>query len=76
MAKRTTVYLDENHYRRIADLANAEGRTAAELIRAAIAEYLRRRAPRSTAVSIGAGRSGRGDLAERAEELLDGFGAS
>jgi hypothetical protein len=47
---------------------------AAELIREAVAEYVRRRDARA-ATSIGSARSGRGDLSERAEELLDGFGA-
>lgn len=74
MTKRTTVYLDASDYKRIAEIAAGEGRPAAELIREAVADYVRRRAPRSTALSIGAGRSGRGDLAERSEELLDGLG--
>lgn len=72
MAKRTTVYLDEKDYRRLADIAAADGRATAELIREAIAEYVRRRAPRTTALSVGAGRSGRGGVGANA--LLDGFG--
>jgi predicted transcriptional regulator len=71
---KTTVYLDAADYRRLKALARAEGRSAAELVREAVAEYARRRAGTLRPRSLGAGRSGRGDLGERAEELLDGFG--
>ncbi|CAN5739447.1 hypothetical protein BH23GEM9_BH23GEM9_34570 [soil metagenome] len=72
--EKTTVYLDAGDHRRLKGMAAAEGRPTAELIREAIAEYVRRRAPRAVPASIGAGRSGRRDLAERTEELLAGFG--
>lgn len=72
--KRTTVYLDEADYRRLKALARAEGRTAAELVREAVSEFTRRRAGPGRPRSLGAGRSGRKDLSERAEELLDGMG--
>jgi predicted transcriptional regulator len=71
---RTTVYLDVADYRRVKALARAEGRTAAELIREAVAEYARRRSPAVGPRSIGAGRSGSGTIAEQAEELLSGLG--
>lgn len=71
---RTTVYLDAADYRRLKALARAENRTAAELVREAVAEYARRRARSGGPGSLGAGRSGRGDVAERAEELLAGLG--
>jgi predicted transcriptional regulator len=71
--EKTTVYLGPE-YRRLKALANAEGRPAAELIREAVDEYVRRRAPRVAPTSIGAGASGRGDVAERAEEHLEDLG--
>lgn len=71
---RTTVYLPEADYRRIQELARAEGRPAADLVREAVAEYGRRRGRRKLPRGLGAARSGRGDLSERAEDLLAGFG--
>ena len=71
---RTTVYLDAADYRRLKALAQAEGRTTAELVREAVAEYAQRRAGAQRPRSLGAGRSGRGDLSERADELLGGMG--
>jgi predicted transcriptional regulator len=70
---KTTVYLNAADYRKLKALARAQGRTAAELVREAVAQYTRQKLtakPRSLA----AGRSGRGDLSERAEELLAGLG--
>ncbi len=72
---KTTVYLDAADYRRLKALASAEGRSAAELIRAAVSDYARRKAPRGLPTSLGVGRSGDGCLAERVEELLEGLGA-
>jgi predicted transcriptional regulator len=71
---KTTVYLDDDAYRRLQQLARRQGRPAAELVREAVTEYARKHAPARKAKSIGAGRSGRGDLSERAEALLERFG--
>lgn len=71
---KTTVYLDADEYRRLKAIAGVEGRSTAELIRAAVAEYARRRGTRALPVSVGAGRSGDGALSESAEELLGGMG--
>ena len=71
---KTTVCLNSTDYRRLKALASAEGRSAAELIRAAVAEYAERRAPRTQPTSLGAGCSRDGRLAERSEDLLDGIG--
>ncbi len=72
---KTTVYLNAADYRRLKSLAADQGRSAAELVREAVAEYVaaatRRRWPRS----IGMGDSGVPDLAERHEEMMNGFGA-
>lgn len=71
---KTTVYLDDAAYRRLKLLARERRRPAAELVREAVAEYVRRHAPSRRPRSLGAGHSGHPDLGERAEELLDGFG--
>lgn len=70
---KTTVYLDPEDYARLKQLARREGRKTAELVREAVAEYARKRG-QGAARSIGAGRSGSGDIGERAEELLRGMG--
>lgn len=76
MTAKTTLYLDPTDYRRLKALARAQGRPAAELVREAVAEYTRRHAASLTPTSIGAGRSRTGTVGDRAEELLDGMGAS
>lgn len=71
---KTTVYLDGDEYELLKRIAKIKGRPTAEVVREAVAEYTRRHAPRSRARSIGAGSSRRGDLSEKAEELLRGMG--
>ena len=71
---KTTLYLPEAEYRALKALARRERRPAAELVREAVTEYARRRAGAPPPKSLGAGRSGRGDLSERADELLEGLG--
>ena len=71
---KTTVYLDGEAYERLKEIARAEGRAPAELVREAVSEYAERKRPRRVPSSIGAGHSGAGDVAERAEELLAGMG--
>jgi predicted transcriptional regulator len=71
---KTTIYLDAADHRRLKALAAREGRPTAELIREAVAEYVRQRGARARPASIGAARSGRTDLSERDEELLEGLG--
>jgi predicted transcriptional regulator len=72
--RKTTVYLDAGAYRRLQQLARQQGRPTAELVREAVAEYADRHGSRRRPQSIGSVRSGLGDLAERAEERLEGFG--
>jgi len=73
---KTTVYLDAAEYRRMKALAAREGCSAAELIRAAVSEYARTRTESRLPRSLGIAASGDGTLAERSEELLEGFGNS
>jgi hypothetical protein len=72
--QKTTVYMDEETYRRLKHIARLEGRAPAEMVREAVAEYTARHAPRRKPRSVGAFRSGRRDLSRRAEALLTGFG--
>jgi predicted transcriptional regulator len=71
---KTTVYLEAEDYRRVKALARTQGRPAAQLIREAVAEYAQRYARDVVPSSIGAGRSGRGDVADTAEDLLRAMG--
>jgi predicted transcriptional regulator len=71
---KTTVYLEAADYRRLQALAQTEGRTAADLIREAVADYAQRRAGARRPRTIGMADSGLTDLAQRDEEYLEGFG--
>jgi hypothetical protein len=75
MAK-TTVYLDSDDYLRLKSIARRQGRKTAALVREAVAEYARRHAGRGKPRSLGVGRSGRRDLSDRAERLLEGMGSA
>jgi predicted transcriptional regulator len=69
-----TVYMDEDTYRRLKQLARKDRRPAAEMIREAVAEYTIRHGKQRKPRCIGAFKSGRADLGQRADELLTGFG--
>lgn len=73
-ALKTTVYLDEDDYRRLKVIARETRRSPASLVREAVSEYARKRGRRKKALSLGVGHSGGGDVAERADELLEGMG--
>jgi hypothetical protein len=71
---KTTLYLDGNDYRRLKRVAARKRVAPAQLVREAVAEYVVRYDTTRLARSVGAFRSGRTDLSERAEDLLSGFG--
>lgn len=71
---KTTVYLNAADYRRLKSMASEQGRSAAELVRDAVALYAAQAAERPWPRSIGIGDSGIPDLADRYEEYMDGFG--
>lgn len=71
--QKTTVYLDPADYRRLKAIARARGCAPAQLVREAVARYAASETPARRARSVGAGASRRGDLSERAEELLAGL---
>jgi hypothetical protein len=66
---KTTLYLETDTLQVLEQLANAQGRSQAEIIREALAVYTER-GPRPALKGIGAYRSGRSDVSERAEDLL------
>ena len=70
--EKTTVYLTTNQKRALARAARSEGRSEADLIREGIATVTARH--RVAEPTIPLFESGLPDLAERADELLDGFG--
>ena len=71
---KTTVYLNAADYRKLKAVAADEGRTAAELVREAVAEYATRARERLWPRSFGIGDSGDPHFAENYEDYLDGFG--
>ena len=74
--KRTTVFVEDAALDALRAIARRRGITLAEVTREALSAYItKHQARRKTLSIIGIGRSGRRDVAERAEELLkEGFG--
>jgi metal-responsive CopG/Arc/MetJ family transcriptional regulator len=74
--KRTTVFADEDLLRKLREIAKRENSSVSEVTRKALVEYVSRRRPKRSRLSlVGVGRSGRKDVAERSEDLLrKGFG--
>ena len=74
--KRTTVFADDDVIKKLREIAKRENCTVSEVTRKALNEFVSRRGRKRSRLSlIGVGRSGRKDVAERAEELLGkGFG--
>jgi hypothetical protein len=71
---KTTLYLDPEAYRKLKRIAAGAKRSPASLVREAIAQYVARHGSQVVPRTVGAFRSGRRDLSERAEDLLAGFG--
>jgi len=67
---KTTVYLDQDVAIRLRQLAESEGRTRAEIVREAVCRYTGA-AKRPMPPGIGRYSSGRSDISERAEEILN-----
>jgi hypothetical protein len=72
--QKTTLYLEAEAYTRLKKLARVKRKSPASLVREAVAEYTARHAPRRKPRSVGAFKSGRRDLGQRAEQLLAGLG--
>jgi len=74
---RTTVKLPEDLDARLRHEAKRRGTTIAEITRAALEAHLGTTGPRRRLVAAAAGRSGRSDISERIDEILQAeFGAS
>ncbi len=72
---KTTLYLDGADYRRLKRVAAKRRVPPAQLVREAVADFVARHDATPIARSVGASQSGRSDLSERAEQLLDGLGS-
>jgi hypothetical protein len=74
--RRATIFVDEDVVQRLREIARQENVTLSAVIRGAPGRYVARRQPKRPRLSlVGIARSGRRDVAERAEELLrKGFG--
>ena len=69
--KRTTIFAEESLLVALKDIAGKEKTSVAAVVRAALEDYVGRRHGAGPLPSfLGIGRSGRKDVAERAEELL------
>jgi hypothetical protein len=66
---KTTVYIGDETMAALRQMARQQGRKQAELIREAVTAYVSA-APPPKPRGIGAYRSGRSDVSERAEEIL------
>jgi len=72
MAKKTTLYVGDEELAFLKQASKQEGVSQGAIVTRALKSYFRARVRRAR--SVGAGRSGRGDLSQRAEELLAGLG--
>lgn len=74
--RRTTVFVDDEVLDALVAIARRRGISVAQITREALAAYVSREQGRRRPLSLaGIGRSGRKDVAERAEDLLkEGFG--
>jgi predicted transcriptional regulator len=74
--RRTTVFADDEVLDALLAMARRRGVTLAQITREALAAYVSRHHGKRRPLSLaGIGRSGRSDVAERAEDLLkEGFG--
>jgi hypothetical protein len=72
MARKTTLYLGDHETALLKQASQQEGVSQGAIITRALRTYFRTRIRKAR--SVGSGRSGRRDLAERAEHLLEGLG--
>jgi Arc/MetJ-type ribon-helix-helix transcriptional regulator len=72
--KKTTIYLPDRLKREIERVAGQEKRSEADVIRDAVETAISDRRVPAPRVPLGPYRLGAPDIAERVDELLDGFG--
>jgi len=73
-ARKTTIYLPDRLKRDIERVAQSERRSEANVIRDAVESAIQQRRPPQPRIPLVSYGLGAPDVAERAEELLDGFG--
>lgn len=67
---KTTLHLEEETAQALKQLAGVEGRSEAEVVREALALYIKTMQSRPLPRGLGGYRSGRSDVSTRAEEFL------
>ncbi|HEY6137456.1 MAG TPA: CopG family transcriptional regulator [Thermoanaerobaculia bacterium] len=72
--RKTTIYLPESLKRDVERVAESERRSEADVIRDAVEASIAARRPPEPRIPLVSWGLGAPDIAERAEELLDGFG--
>ena len=72
--KKTTLYLPDELKEKLEDVARLEGRSEADVIRDALAAAVNSRRPPEPRIPLPGFRLGDPSIAERAGELLAGFG--
>jgi hypothetical protein len=73
--KKTSIYLEEEHIRRLREVAKIQGRSQAEVLREAILWYAAQVSRPRTFALAGVARGPGGSVADLSdEELLAGFG--
>lgn len=72
--KRTTLYLPDDLKKSLERLSETEGRSEAEIIRSALRRTIEEAAAPKPRLPIAARGLGDPTVAERTDELLDGFG--
>jgi len=68
--KRTSLFIEDELERDIKMIARIEGKTASEVIREALREYVKRNLGKRNLSIVGIGRSGRSDISESHEDNL------
>ncbi|MEX2448688.1 MAG: ribbon-helix-helix domain-containing protein [Solirubrobacterales bacterium] len=71
--KKTSVYLDPKMDRDLGRFAAAEGKSRAEVIREALADWIGEMPPQPRITAIGVF-TGPGDLSQNVDRYLEGFG--
>ena len=71
--KRTTIVVEEGLLLEIKQIAEEENHSVSDVIQDALREYVRskRQAKRGRISFVGTGHSGRADISEKAEEILE-----
>ena len=72
--KKTTLYLPDDLKEKIAMIADSDGRSEAQVIRQALTVLVESRAPAKPRVPLPGVTLGDPTVAERAGDLMDGFG--